>query len=56
MLARSRSVDAESSLRAWAAGFRDRFVRMEQLAREQDVDLAAAPDDRVAALWVEAGL
>jgi tetrapyrrole methylase family protein/MazG family protein len=56
VLARSRGVDAESSLRAWSARFRDRFVRMEQLARGQGVDLAAAPDDRVAALWVEAGL
>jgi tetrapyrrole methylase family protein/MazG family protein len=55
VLARARGVDAESSLRAWSARFRDRFVRMEQLAREQSVDLAAAPDDRVAALWVEAG-
>jgi uncharacterized protein YabN with tetrapyrrole methylase and pyrophosphatase domain len=56
VLARSRGVDAESSLRAWSARFRDRFVRMEQLARGQGVDLAAAPDDRVAALWVEAGV
>ncbi len=56
VVARSRGVDAESSLRAWSARFRDRFVRMEQLAGEQGVDLSAAPDDRVAALWVEAGL
>jgi tetrapyrrole methylase family protein/MazG family protein len=56
VLARARGGDAESSLRAWSARFRDRFVRMEQLARGQGVDLAAAPDDRVAALWVEAGL
>ena len=30
--ARARGVDAESSLRGWAGRFRDRFVRMEQLA------------------------
>jgi tetrapyrrole methylase family protein / MazG family protein len=55
VLARSRGVDAETSLRGWSARFRDRFVRMEQRAREQGVDLAAAPTDRVAALWIEAG-
>ena len=32
VLARSRGVDAETSLRGWSARFRDRFVRMEQLA------------------------
>jgi tetrapyrrole methylase family protein/MazG family protein len=55
VLARARGVDAETSLRGWSARFRDRFVRMEQLARDAGVDLAAAPDDRVAALWIEAG-
>lgn len=55
VLARSRGVDAETSLRGWAARFRDRFVRMEQLAAAGNVDLAAAPADRVAALWIEAG-
>lgn len=55
VLARARGVDAETSLRGWSARFRDRFVRMEQLAGDAGVDLAAAPADRVAALWVEAG-
>ena len=32
--ARARGVDAESSLRGWAGRFRDRFVRMEQLAAD----------------------
>jgi tetrapyrrole methylase family protein / MazG family protein len=55
VLARARGVDAETSLRGWSARFRDRFVRTEQLARDRNVDLAAAPADRVAALWIEAG-
>jgi tetrapyrrole methylase family protein / MazG family protein len=54
VLARSRGVDAETSLRGWSARFRDRFVRMEHLAAERDVDLAAAEPGRVAALWIEA--
>jgi tetrapyrrole methylase family protein / MazG family protein len=54
VLARARGVDAETSLRGWAARFRDRFVRMEGLAAERGVDLAAAPSDAVAALWIEA--
>ncbi len=56
VLARARGVDAETALRGWSARFRDRFVRMEQLAAAQHVDLAAAPPDRVAALWIEAGV
>jgi MazG family protein len=55
VLARARGVDAETALRGWIARFRDRFVRMEELAAAGDVDLAAAPPDRVAALWIEAG-
>jgi tetrapyrrole methylase family protein/MazG family protein len=54
VLARSRGVDAETALRGWSARFRDRFVRMEGLARDGGIDLAAAPADRVAALWIEA--
>ena len=34
VLARARGVDAETSLRGWSARFRDRFVRMEQLAAD----------------------
>ncbi len=56
VLARSRGVDAETALRGWSARFRERFVRMEQLALARGVDLAAAPSDRVAALWIEAGV
>jgi tetrapyrrole methylase family protein/MazG family protein len=55
VLARARGVDAETALRGWIARFRDRFVRMEELAAAGDVELAAAPPDRVAALWIEAG-
>ena len=39
--ARSRGVDAESSLRGWAGRFRDRFVRMEQLAAADGVEPSA---------------
>ncbi len=56
VLARARGVDAETALRGWSARFRDRFVRMEELAAVEHVDLAAAPSDRVAALWIEAGI
>jgi tetrapyrrole methylase family protein/MazG family protein len=56
VLARSRGVDAETALRGWSARFRERFVRMEHLAGAAGVDLAAAPTDRVAALWIEAGV
>jgi tetrapyrrole methylase family protein/MazG family protein len=55
VLARARGVDAETALRGWSARFRDRFVRMEQLAATREIDLAASPPDRVAALWLEAG-
>lgn len=55
-VARARGVDAETALRGWAARFRDRFVRMEHLARERDVDLGAVAPDVVAALWIEAGV
>lgn len=54
VLARARDVDAETALRGWSARFRERFVRMEELAAARDVDLAAGPADRVAALWLEA--
>ncbi len=53
VVARDRGVDAETALSGWNARFRDRFVRMEQLAQSRGVDLAAAPAERVAALWVE---
>ena len=53
--ARAQGVDAESVLRGWAAGFRERFVRAETLAREQGTDLGALDSAGVAALWLEAG-
>jgi tetrapyrrole methylase family protein/MazG family protein len=56
VLARARGVDAETALRGWSARFRDRFVALEQLAATRDIDLAAAPHDVVAGLWLEAGM
>jgi tetrapyrrole methylase family protein/MazG family protein len=46
-------VDAESALAGWARRFRDRFQRMEALARARDIDLAIASPDAVRALWQE---
>jgi tetrapyrrole methylase family protein/MazG family protein len=54
VVARARGVDAETALSGWNARFRARFVAMEQLGRDRGVDLAAAPADVVAALWIEA--
>jgi uncharacterized protein YabN with tetrapyrrole methylase and pyrophosphatase domain len=53
--ARSRGVDAESSLRGWSARFRDRFVRMEGLAADAGVDLGATDPETAAGLWAAAG-
>ncbi|MGZ6885470.1 MAG: MazG family protein [Acidimicrobiia bacterium] len=53
--ARARGVDAESALRGWAGRFRDRFVRMEQLATARGLELAGAPPDAVRTLWRDAG-
>jgi tetrapyrrole methylase family protein/MazG family protein len=53
--ARSRGVDAESSLRGWAGRFRDRFVRMEQLAAARGLELGAADAAGSRSLWDEAG-
>jgi tetrapyrrole methylase family protein / MazG family protein len=50
-LARARGIDAESALATWAGRFKSRFVAMEELAAEQDVDLADAEPAAVAALW-----
>ncbi len=38
---KAHDVDAESALAGWARRFRERFQRMEALARARDVDLAA---------------
>ncbi|MGH8984236.1 MAG: nucleoside triphosphate pyrophosphohydrolase, partial [Acidimicrobiia bacterium] len=53
VLARAAGIDAESVLRGWAARFRDRFVALEQLAAERDLDLAALDPAAVEALWAE---
>jgi tetrapyrrole methylase family protein/MazG family protein len=51
---RARDIDAESALAAWARTFRERFQRMEALARERGVDLAAADPAVTTALWKDA--
>jgi uncharacterized protein YabN with tetrapyrrole methylase and pyrophosphatase domain len=51
---RDHDVDAESALASWARRYKDRFRRMEQLAAGAGVDLAAAPPERVRALWESA--
>ena len=53
VIARARGVDAETALRGWTARFRDRFVRMERLAAQRQVDIATAPDGVVAGMWIE---
>jgi uncharacterized protein YabN with tetrapyrrole methylase and pyrophosphatase domain len=53
--ARARGVDAESSLRGWAGRFRDRFVRMEQLAAAQGLELRAADAPGSRRMWDDAG-
>jgi tetrapyrrole methylase family protein/MazG family protein len=56
VIARARGIDAETALRSWIEKFRDRFVRMEALARDRGVDLSGAEPGVVAGLWVEATL
>jgi tetrapyrrole methylase family protein/MazG family protein len=53
-LGRSHHVDAESALAGWARRYKDRFQRMEALARARGLDLAN-PDAPVHELWAEAG-
>jgi tetrapyrrole methylase family protein/MazG family protein len=53
-LARALGVDTESALRGWSVRFREQFERMEQLARERDLDLHALPAAAVEGLWEEA--
>jgi tetrapyrrole methylase family protein/MazG family protein len=52
-LARAGGVDAESALRGWAARYRDRFQRMEALARDRGLDLATLAPAEVDGLWAE---
>src|SRR5262245_31969434 len=54
-LGREHDVDAESALASWARRYKDRFRRMEQLAADADIDLAAADAARVRELWDRAG-
>jgi tetrapyrrole methylase family protein / MazG family protein len=51
---RAHDIDAESALAGWARRFRDRFHRMEQLARERGIDLAAADPAAARSLWAAA--
>ncbi len=51
VVARAQGVDGESALRGWAGRFRDRFVRMEQLAMSHGVELTAATGDRAQEFW-----
>ena len=51
VVARSQGVDGESSLRGWAGRFRDRFVRMEQQAAAEGIELTAATADRAHDFW-----
>ena len=52
---KARDIDAESALAGWARRFRDRFQRMEALARERGIDLSVA-DPRGHQRAVERGL
>jgi tetrapyrrole methylase family protein/MazG family protein len=54
-LGREHDVDAESALASWARRHKDRFRRMEQLAADAGVDLAAAGEAQVRELWDRAG-
>jgi len=48
---RTHDIDAESALASWARGYKERFRRMEQLAADDGVDLAAADAACVQDLW-----
>jgi tetrapyrrole methylase family protein/MazG family protein len=52
--ARAAGLDAESALRAWADGFRERFRAVERAARDRGTTIEhLAPDER-ARLWAQA--
>jgi tetrapyrrole methylase family protein/MazG family protein len=53
VVARVGGIDAESTLRGWAARYRERFQAMERLAESRGLDLASIPDADVHALWLE---
>ena len=50
-IGREHDIDAESALASWTRQYKDRFRRMEQLAIDSGVDLAAAPVPQVRELW-----
>jgi uncharacterized protein YabN with tetrapyrrole methylase and pyrophosphatase domain len=50
-LARHHGVEAEAALRAAAAKFRDRFRRVERMARERDVQLRDMTFTQLDELW-----
>ncbi len=53
VVARVGGIDAESTLRGWAARYRERFQAMERLAESRGLDLASMPDADVHTLWLE---
>jgi ATP diphosphatase len=53
-VARHLEVDAEEALRLAARKFRERFTRMEALARERGLELAGLSLSEMEALWQEA--
>lgn len=53
-LARALGLDAEATLRGWAAGFRARFQAMEVLAEQRNLDLPSLGSADRDALWHEA--
>jgi tetrapyrrole methylase family protein/MazG family protein len=50
---KARDIDAESALAGWARRFRERFQRMEALARERGIDLSNANREITGSLWQE---
>ncbi len=55
MAGTAAGIDGESALSAWAGRFKERFIRMEQLALAEHVDLAGADAEIVQQLWARAG-
>jgi MazG family protein len=53
-VARKLGVDAEGALRRTIAGFAERYERFSALAAERGIDVAAAPEDELRALFREA--
>jgi tetrapyrrole methylase family protein / MazG family protein len=51
---KKRDIDAESALAGWARRFRERFQRMEALARDRGIDLSSADRAITGSLWQEA--